>query len=111
MPKKALHIEQVQATKDELQLAVERVVRPLIDPLVKEIEALRLSFSVAGKSELMTTGEITKEYGLPRSLIHKYAKEGKLTQTYFHPTRYKRDEIVALIHSKQIGYITKLSKA
>lgn len=110
MSKKALHTTPIEATKDDLKLALESVVRPLIAPLVKEIEALRLTFSISGKSELMTTGEIKREYGLARSVIAKYVKEGRLTPTFLGPTRYSREQIQKLISEKTLNYTTKLSK-
>lgn len=111
MSKKALHTTPIEATPDAISLAVERAFRPFATQITKELEALRLTFSVSGKSELMTTGEIKKEFGLARSVVAKYVKEGRLTPTFLGPTRYSREQIQKLISEKTLGYTTKLSKA
>lgn len=102
MTKKALHIEQVQATKDELQLAVERVMRPLAELITAEMKELRVAVATSGKSKFLTIGQIKKEYGLPKSAVLKFQNHGQLTAYYLNPVRYEREQIEKLIHSKKL---------
>lgn len=108
MSKKALHTTPIEATKDELHLELEKILRPLLDPLIAEVKDLRVAVSISGKSKFLTMGQIKKEFGLPKSAVLKFQSQGLLTAFYLNPVRFEREALEKLVQSRKL-FTTKMS--